>query len=426
MNLVVLTPHFAPDTAPTGFVTTRIVEELASNGHTIEVVTSLPWYTKHSVEEGFGGRLLRYEDAPWGRVTRIHPFPTSDKRNLLRRALAFAGFSAVAAAVGAAERTRPLPVPGRDGADPRTRGVLAVSPPLSLGASGAAIARARRSPFVFNLQDVYPDVAIQLGLLTNRRVVDAARRFERFCYQQADAITVLSDDLRANIARRVDPPDKVHVIPNFVDTTWIVPGVKDNAYRAEHRLDGKTVVMYAGNVGLSQPLDLMIDAAVVFEHDPDVVFVINGDGAAREQLEERARGLSNVRFVGTQPPQRLPEVLAAGDIHIVPLRKGLASSSVPSKTYSILAAGRPIVASVDIGSEVARVMDRAGAGVAVPPEDPEAFAKALRRLIEAPGDAARMGASGRRFVEGWHSPAAVARAYEELFAALNERRASTR
>jgi colanic acid biosynthesis glycosyl transferase WcaI len=154
----------------------------------------------------------------------------------------------------------------------------------------------------------------------------------------------------------------------------------------------------------------------------DVVFVVNGGGSARPALEADAAGLPNMRFVDYQPIERLPEVLAAADIHVVPLRRGLARASVPSKLYSILAAGRPVLASVDPGTEVARTLERAKAGVAVEPDDPDAFLAALRRLLD---DAARrdeMGRRGRVFVESWASPAAVAQAYSALFAELAERR----
>ncbi|MGH2731244.1 MAG: glycosyltransferase, partial [Actinomycetota bacterium] len=129
----------------------------------------------------------------------------------------------------------------------------------------------------------------------------------------------------------------------------------------------------------------------------------------------------NVHFVDLQPPERLPEVLAAADVHVVPLRRGLARSSVPSKTYSVLAAGRPLIASVDEGSEVARIVERSGAGIAVPPEDPESLTKAIKALLDAPEEAARMGAAGRTFIEGWASPSAVAEAYESLFESLRVR-----
>ena len=411
MRLVVLTPHFAPDTAPTGAVVTRLVEELAHLGHRIEVITALPWYRDHQIEGGFTGKLLRREDTRWGSIARLHPFPTADKTNIARRAASFAGFTALAAAVG------------RRG--PKVDGVLAVSPPLTLGSAGRSIARARGAAYVFNVQDVYPDVAIDLGFMRNPAAVAAALVLERRCYNGADAVTVLSDDLRANVAQKTRDRDKVRVIPNFVDTKLIAPQPAENGYRSEFGLESKKVVMYAGNVGLSQALDLVLAAAIAMADDPDVVFVINGGGAARSDLQARAHGLSNVVFVDSQPIERLSEVLAAADVHLVPLKKGLSSSSVPSKTFSILAAGRPFVASVDPGSEIARIAGQSGAGIAVPPEDPEGFTKAIRTLTDNSDERRAMGERGRAFVEGWASPEAVAEAYEGLFAELLARRSGS-
>ncbi|HWL64333.1 MAG TPA: glycosyltransferase family 4 protein, partial [Actinomycetota bacterium] len=296
--------------------------------------------------------------------------------------------------------------------------VIAVSPPLTLGLTGWAIARARRARFVFNLQDIFPDVAVELGALTDPRVIAAARRVERLCYSLSDAVTVLSDDLKANVAAKGVSENKIHIIPNFVDTEGITPAPKENRYRAEFGLEGKAVVMYAGNVGLSQSLGTVLDAAGALAYDDSIVFVINGQGALREELAAKARGMDNVVFVDMQPIDRVPDVLAAADIHLVPLRKGLAHSSVPSKTYSILAAGRPFIAGVDAGTEIAHLADRSGAGIAIPPEDPEALTKALRSLIDDPETTAEMGASGRSFIEGWASPEAVARSYEDLIGDL--------
>ncbi|MBS1848099.1 MAG: glycosyltransferase, partial [Actinobacteria bacterium] len=141
---------------------------------------------------------------------------------------------------------------------------------------------------------------------------------------------------------------------------------------------------------------------------------------ARADLETAARGLSNLTFVDYQPPDRLGEVLAAGDIHLVPLRRGLASASVPSKIYSILAAGRPFLASIDPDTEIDRVAHLSGAGVAVPPDDPDAFVAALAGLLEDPIATSEMGSSGRSWVEGWASPEAVAGMYAALFEELIE------
>ena len=405
MNILVLCPHFAPDVAPTGEVMTAIVGALADRGHRLHVVTSLPWYRHHAVEEGWTGRPARTEGTPWGWITRLHPFPT-DTTNIPARAVAFAGFTGMATVRGALTRIRPDVV-------------LVMSPPLPLGIAGWLAAVPRGTPFVFNIQDVFPDVAVELGAITDERVIAIASWLERFLYRRSDAVTVLSEDLRDNLAAKLrgHRPERVHVIPNFVDTERVRPSDRDNAYRREFDLIGRTVVMYAGNVGLSQSLDLVVAAARRYQQSGrnDVMFVVNGGGSALEDLLESARGLDNIRFVGMQPRERLSEVLAAADLHLVPLKTGLARSSVPSKLYSILAAGRPVLASVDAGTEVATTIERAGAGVSVAPEDVDAFVAALDALLAEPERLAEMGESGRRFVEGWVSPEAVGAAYERLF-----------
>jgi colanic acid biosynthesis glycosyl transferase WcaI len=176
--------------------------------------------------------------------------------------------------------------------------------------------------------------------------------------------------------------------------------------------------MYAGNVGLSQSLDLILDAARALATNEDVCFVINGQGSARPALEAAARSLRNVYFVGMQPSERLPELLSAADVHVVPLKKGLGSTSVPSKTYSILASGRPLIASVDQASEVARLVERSGGGVIVPPQDSAAFVAAVEKLVADEQLRSDMGAAGRRYVEGQASPAVIAEAYEKLILEL--------
>jgi colanic acid biosynthesis glycosyl transferase WcaI len=405
MKIVVLCPHFEPDTAPTGTVMTRIVAELGRLGHELHVVTSLPWYREHRIEPEWSGRWIRTDDTPWGSITRVHPFPGRDKSNLLRRALGFAGFSALAgvAALRAGGWFR------------RVDAVLAMSPPLTLGLTGWLAGLPRRAPLVFNIQDVFPDAAVRTGAITNERIVAVAGWLERISYQRAAAVTVLSDDLRENVAAKVRPAhrDRIHVIPNFVDTDRLRPADRMTPYRTEHGIGDEPVVLYAGNVGFSQSLDLVLAAARAL---PGVTFVVNGDGAARRQLETSAVDLPNVRFVGYQPVERLPEVLASGDVHVVPLRTGLGDVSVPSKTYSSLAVARPVVAAIDLDTEIPRLLARAGAGVAVPPDDPGAFIAAIRSLVDDPAVRERMGASGRRWVVAEASPVAVGIAYEALLA----------
>ena len=295
--------------------------------------------------------------------------------------------------------------------------MVAVSPPITLAFAGRLAAWRHGCPLVLNVQDVFPDVAVTVGELSSRRLIGLASRMERAAYRAADAVTVVSTDLEANITTKVaglDCPPVVETIPNFVDTDTLRPLDRLTDYRREHRLGDRTVVMYAGNLGHSQSLDLVVEAARRHRHRDDLVYVLNGSGVRSQDLAAAAAGLQNLVVVGYQPPERLAEVLATGDIHVVPLRAGLASASVPSKAYSVLAAGRPVIASVDPGSEVARMVTDAGAGLVVLPDDPDAFTAAVEHLAGKAGLRNQMGADGRVWAEKCRSSRAVAADYLDL------------
>lgn len=404
-RFVVLCPHFAPDIAPTGRVMTHIVEQWAALGHEIHVVTSLPWYREHRIEDGWGGKLVRKEVTPWGSITRINPFPAKSKSNLVGRALSFVAFSVIAGVCAV--------LVGRRSASKRVDAVVAMSPPLTLGTVGWIAARLRRTRLIFNVQDVFPDAVVATGAITNSTVIALASWLERFTYRRSHAVVVLSDDLQRNVRAKLSSrhAPRVHVIENFVDTKGVTPSDRMTAYRSELGIGGEVVVMYAGNVGFSQSLENLVEFA---RRTPSVTVLINGDGAALQSLRALAIGVTNVRFGGYQPEARLGEVLATGDIHVVPLRAGLAAVSVPSKTYSILAAGRPVVAAVDAGTEIDRLLERAGAGLSVPPDDVESLCTALSRLaVDAPRRD-QLGANGRNYVERHVTARDVAEAYVRL------------
>ena len=345
LRIAVLCPHFAPDTAPTGEVMTRIVDELAALGHEVHVVTALPWYRDHAVEDGWEGKWVRRERTEWGSIIRVNPFPGGDKRNLARRAAGFVGFSALAGLTSL-----------RGG---RVDAVIAMSPPLTMGLTGWVTHLVRRGPLIFNIQDVFPDAAVETGAITNRWIISAARLLERVSYGRAAAVTVLSGDLRDNVAAKVRPSKQsdVRVIPNFVDTDFISPRDRMTALRSELGIGAETVVLYAGNVGFSQSLEMVIAAARAM---PSLTFLINGDGAARDSLRALADGLGNVRFSGLSAC-----CSAAGSVgdRRHPSRSvegGLGRVSVPSKTYSILAAGRPVLAADRSGNRGAADPRRVG------------------------------------------------------------------
>ncbi|MED5393664.1 MAG: glycosyltransferase family 4 protein [Actinomycetota bacterium] len=419
VRLLILTPHFRPDSAPTGEVVSSIVEGLVADGHDVHVVTSLPWYRDHRIEADWRGRLMRRGNYGAATVTRLHPFPTN-KRNLRARAMGFVGLTGLATLVGLVNRG-PFD------------GVVAVSPPLTFGVTGWLLARRHRCPLVFNVQDVFPDVAVEVGAIRSALAIRFFRWMERATYRRADAVTVLSEDLATNVVAKLTGSRSrsvaqsvgnrivrpvVKVIPNFVDVDTIRPASRMTEYRIEHGLGDRTVVMYAGNLGHSQSLDLVIGAADRHRDRPNLVYVLNGGGVRADEMRGAAKSRSNLVVVDYQPRERVSEVLASADVHLVPLRNGLGASSVPSKIYSILAAGRPVVASVDEGSEVARVVSEAGAGLAVPPDDLDALVRAVEDLVADPEARAGMGDSGRRWAEAWRSPRQVALTYAELIAEL--------
>ena len=390
--------------APTGVVMSRIVHELANRGHELHVVTSLPWYRKHQVEQGWSGALWRVEKTNWGSITRVQPFAGKTKSNLLRRAVGFILFSYLVGlrALFAGKVWR------------RVDGVLAMSPPLTLGLIGWHTKLFRGGKLVFNIQDIFPDAAIETGAITNKKIISFASWLERTSYKCSDSVVLLSDDLANNVQSKIEQKfhKRVKVIPNFVDTQAITPMSRMTKYRTELRIDDALVVMYAGNVGFSQSLEMLVSAA---RELPQFIFVINGEGAARESLKKSAHGLSNVRFGDYQDVSRLSEVLATGDIHVVPLKRGLGSVSVPSKTYSILASGRPVLAAVDLDTEVPRILAAADAGVCVEPDNSAAFISALRAMTLDPKTLSEMGERGRKWVENHASPASVAQRYEALY-----------
>ncbi|RZV48642.1 MAG: glycosyltransferase WbuB [Acidimicrobiales bacterium] len=402
MKIQVLCPHFEPDSAPTGEFMTAIVENLGAMGHELHVITALPWYREHAIEEGWSHRLVQSEDRPWGRISRVHPFPT-DKTNIAARAMAFAGFTTAGLVTA---------VSSRFDADI----VFAMSPPMTLGVAAWVAAKRRGVPFVFNIQDVFPDVAIETGTITSPRVISAAKKLEAFVYDKADVVTVLSEEMDRNVIGKTDTPTEI--IPNFVDIETFAPTPLENSYREEFGLVGKRVVMYCGNVGFSQSIELLAEAAREMPDLEDVMFVVNGGGSSIEEVRRRSKGLKNFKIIPYQPVERVPEVLAAADVHVIPLRKGLAWSSVPSKLYKILAVKRPVIASVDEGTEVGNVVVEAAAGRSVPPDVVEPMVEALRELLDSADLRVAMGERGRDWVEQWVTPRRAAERYEALFTRL--------
>lgn len=403
MRISILTTYFPPDSAANGILMKQLAEDLRARGHEISVVTSVPHYDGNRVAEGFRGRLWTTADEGGIDVRRLSLFVPKRKSWLLGRAFGYMTWNALSAL---ACLTGPKP------------DVLFVpSPPLTNGLVGWAAGRLRRVPFVYNVQDVYPDIAVRLGVLRKRRAIAFFRRMERFVYARSAMVSVISDGFGRKLSAKGVPAGKIEVIPNFADTDFIKPMARHNAFSAAQGLDDRFVVLFAGNVGLSQGLEHVLAAADLLRTRPEILFLIVGGGAAKPGLVDRTGrlGLENVRFLPFQPYRDLPAMYASSDAGLVPLRRGFTEESVPSKVLSILAAARPMIAAVDEGSETWRLARDAGCGLAVPPEDPRALAEAVLKLEGDRELGRRLGAAGRDLVERRYSRQAAATKYEELF-----------
>jgi colanic acid biosynthesis glycosyl transferase WcaI len=295
--------------------------------------------------------------------------------------------------------------------------VLAGSSALSTWLPFAWFVNLRKKPAIYSVNDVYPDVGIKLGVFKNRFVITVIAALERFCLHGSTIVQIISDSFRPGLRALGVPDSKMALLQLWVDTNIIRPLSRDNSFAVEQGLTDQFVVLYAGNLGRSQGLEHILHAAELLAGEHDIRFVFVGDAAGRELLQKEAqrKNLSNVQFIPFQPRDRLPEVLASADISLVVLRRGIGSDSLPSKTFSIMASGRPILASVDEESEAWKLVKRAESGIWVQPEDPHRMAEAILTLKRDSALRERLGCNGRVWTERYHSPEYAAEQFEKLF-----------
>ena len=401
MRVLLLTLHFAPDTVSNAVVVTELAEELAARGHRVTVVAALPYHQHHRIEPVYRGRFFQEDWHGSIRVFRTWLLLRGGKQDLAGRFAAYGSFNLTSSIVAAC--TGPHDV------------VITPSPPLTIGLFGWLLARTWNVPFVYNVQDIYPDASHKLGLLQAPGALHVFSALEQFVYARADAVTVIAEDFRHNLLAKGVPDDKISVIPNGVDTDFIRPAPRDNAFAREHDLLGRFVVLYAGNIGMAQGIETLVETARLSGHT-NKHFLIVGDGAGAEVARAAARELPNVCYLPFQPRARLPEVYASADVGVVLLRPGMAASSMPSKVYSIMAAGKPVAACIDRGSEAWRLIEGVNCGICVPAGDAGALAQSLDRLQNEGSSV--LGERGRRHVEQYQTRGAIGQAYDQLLSQL--------
>jgi glycosyltransferase involved in cell wall biosynthesis len=295
--------------------------------------------------------------------------------------------------------------------------VVSLTDPPIIGLAALWTARRTGARFVFVCEDIFPEVATLLEDFSNRGVNHALDRINRYLLRHADAIVALGDRMcRRLVEEKGADPARVHVIHNWADCHAIVPGPKDNAFAREHGLADRFVLMHSGNVGLSQNLEVLIEAADRLRSKERLTIAIVGDGAKRQALEAMAaaRRLTNVRFLPYQPKALLHDSFATADAFLVALKQGIEGFIVPSKVYGILAAGRAYIAATDPSSEPAQIAREHRCGLVAAPGDPAALAEAIATMYDDPAMTRDMGTRAR-LAAGQYDRTAAIRSYHELF-----------
>jgi putative colanic acid biosynthesis glycosyltransferase WcaI len=249
---------------------------------------------------------------------------------------------------------------------------------------------------------VFPEIAERVKRLEQPLVLGVLRRLVALYLRRADRIVAIGDTMKQRLEQKGAPAEHVEVIPNWVDTSELVPQPRRNAWSTEQGLDEAFVVMHSGNVGHVQDLDTLVRAATFLRDLEHLQILVIGFGARHGEvtaLAERLEVMGTMRFLGYQPRARLSLSLAAADLHFVGLGRGLSGFVVPSRVYGILAVGRPVLVSADADSETVRLVEEAGCGVVVPPGRPELVAEAIRDVVEGRLSLDGMGDRGRVWVE---------------------------
>lgn len=289
--------------------------------------------------------------------------------------------------------------------------VYSSSTPPTQGMLSALVAKklskrcGRKVPFVFNLQDVFPDSLVTAGMAKKGSLIwKIGRKIEDFTYRSADKIIVISEDFKRNILEKGVPEEKIVVIPNWIDSNTVYPVSREENVLFE-RFDlprDRFYICYSGNIGHSQNIEMLLEAASRIQQiNPDIVFVIIGEGAEKENLIAaiEKREIDNVKVFSFQPYDDIAHVFSLGDADLIISKKGTGSSSVPSKTWSIMAAGRPILASFDADSELVNLITKTQSGVFADADDVNGFVDAVIQLYEDASVRTKMGNNGRAYVK---------------------------
>jgi colanic acid biosynthesis glycosyl transferase WcaI len=406
MRILIYSYNYYPEPIGIAPLMTELAEGLVKRGHDVRVVTGMPNYPERSIYEGYRGKLYTTEKRNGVTVQRCYVW-ICPKPGLLARMALDASF-VITSMVQALNGEKPDII-------------LLTVPPLPVSVPAALLGWLYSCPIVLNVQDILPEAAMHLGLVKSKLAIRVFEALEKFAYRSATKISVIADGFTENLIKKGVPRQKITCIPNWVNVNFIRPlPKKGNAFRQKHGLDDKFVVLYSGNIALTQGLETVVEAAALLQDISAIKFVIVGERKACERLRKHAQkcNANNVLLLELQPREQLPELMAAADLSLIVQRRNVVAFNMPSKFQLILASGRALVASVPSNGSIAKAVRTSGGGVVVPPEQPDILADTIRNLYHQPEQVAALGSQGRRYAMAHYSLEQSLDAYEALFSQL--------
>ncbi len=384
MHILLLSQYFPPETGSAAAKMAELAGYLVHRGHEVSVVSQVPSYPQGEVYPGYRGTWFRRECRNGLRVTRTWSYASPERDRFRPRFWNYASFMGTALAGILA--------------GPRPDILLVYSPPLSLGATAMAAGRIWRCPFVFWVNDLWPRAALFLGFMADGGLYRLAGALERSIYRRAARVFVYSRRMLEEVVADGASREKMECHPLWIDTRVFRPDPEGAAVvRRQHGWGNKFVVLYGGNLGLAQGLDIFLEAGRLLKETKDIHLVLVGSGVEKERLAKWAlhQGLDNVEFVGHQPKEQVCAYFSAADLLFAGLKAAPHRvGTVPEKILAYMACGRPVLLAAQEGA-AADLLQEHRCGLAVPPENPEALAQAIVSLYQHRQRAQEMGARGR-------------------------------
>jgi colanic acid biosynthesis glycosyl transferase WcaI len=399
VRILFLSQFFSPEPF---FKALPFATALARRGHAVEALTGFPNYPGGRLYPGYRVRAWQRETLEGIPITRVPLYPSHD-RSPIRRTLNYTSFAVSASLLGPFFVGRP-------------EVAYVYHPPATVGLPAWALKTLKGIPFVYDIQDLWPDTIAASEMMTGSVALGAIRRWCSFVYKQASHLTVISPGFRRILVSRGVPEDKISVVYNWCDEGNIHPVEPDEGLRKRLGLSGSFVVMFAGTMGLAQGLDVILDAAALCAPvNPSIRFVFVGGGVERARLEAKSAGRSNVQFLPPCPMEEVSGLLALSDVQLVHLRDNpLFRITIPSKTQASMAAAKPLLMAV--AGDAAELVRRSGAGLTAQPDNAPEIARAIMEMARlSPQRLREMGSQGRSFYLQEMSMEVGIGRYEQLF-----------